>query len=842
MAYKISSTYEYILNTDSLGNNIQPPFLADVKAGDVLIMMWNQNDDDKITIDDGWSEIPNTDPKDTSLEVRAYYHVATSDGEQCSSYSNTFAGYLYMHTMCIRVDGAWEFVDSGAIKQKSASNTNIDYPALEATAAGQLVFYLGGSDADNIQEGVHPDKRQISGVYDVNDSVAYEYVTTGAGTIPAFQDHVDSDQTTALGFIIGDEGGLPPLDIQPVKALAPITDITHNTQWMEDIYASGYDIDTGEPRVPLNVTLTAYTGTTYVIRVDQASSLSGCVDGDTVTFGSGNTATFRSYRQYQSSSGGKGYITISDYTGSGESDNETVECNGNTALCYGSGAAYQINVTGLIKSSEKLADYKSYKVNGYEAIGLTDGSVYWVRDTSNADSENEGYWYTFTSHAHKYEAGTTVTPTGGGAITGTLNNYGMCHYEHNIDADNDYPATPKEPSGYTGWKKALVGSVKTFDSPKDMRDELMAVWTKPTGVSTAYMYVLAIDTSNRWKLWKIRSKYISGYIATAIYHNLISMSSVDTPMFQVPGFDATAVKKYGIMFRLSSDTQRNGCSTYGQSLIQKQTITGGGEGKQVTFSDIATMLSSEVSAEGIAYTESLTNNADAQFVLSRDLVLSCNIHMDTQSLITPLQADGVSTFLSNVDGGKVGIETNNANGQITTSLISTSKGGYWKSGTGDSIEYNGTTLGKFDVSLVSGKTYTGVTYTGCSQILQNGATLNNCNIKNTTSSQGAILLNGTITGGSITDNLYGIEIASAGTYTLNDISFSNNTKDINVTATTGTVTIVTNVAGITCITAGATVDLQAPETTYTMKDIPVGAEYRLYVKDPLEGVIGTIGT
>ncbi len=823
MPYKISSTYEYILNADSLGDNIQPPFLANVKAGDILIMEWNINDDDKITIDDGWTEIPNTDPSEGTHEVRAFYHVATADGEQCSSYSNTYAGNLYMHTKCIRVDGVWSFIDSASTKQTSASNTNVDYPALTATAQGQYVTYLCGSDADAILEGTHPNMRQISGVYGTNDSIAYEYVTTGAGVIPAFQDHVDSDQTTALGYIIGDEGGLPPLDIQPIKALAPITDITHNTQWMEDVYASGYDIDTGELRVAETPTLAVYAGTSYIFRLDGVSG--DFQIGETITFSNGHTGVLERSEGVSKSSNWN--IALSQMSHTTEADNTTLvgSISGVTARIRSVGTSYQINVTGLMMSDKKFDPYALYKWYGYAALGIPDGTIAWINKSGNsADTFNEGYSYKITSHASRFDLGTLFTLTASKA-TGTLNNYGMCHFDHDL-SDNHYYTLGA--NGVTGWKKSLVGSVKTFDTPKDMSNELMAVWHKAQSNNTAYGYMLAIDTSNRWKLWKIRSKYVGGHIYTAIYHNLISMSSVNTPLFQVPNFDVSAIKKYGILFRESSDSARNGLYTYGQALIQKQTVTGGGATKQVAFNDIANLLKSEVSAEGIAYTESIQSIVPSQFMLSRDLVLSCNINMANQALSYPPQADGDKVLFFNVDGGVAGIEATNSSGNINTSLLATDKGGYYKSGANDNIDYSGTIFGKFDITLVSGKTYTGVTYTGCSQILQNGATLSNCNIKGNSANAGAILISGTISGGSIVDNLYGIEIASVGSYTLNDIIFSNNTYDINVTAVTGIVNITTNVAGLTYQTAGATVNILAPEITFTVIGLLAGSIVEIY--------------
>ncbi len=83
-------------------------------------------------------------------------------------------------------------------------------------------------------------------------------------------------------------------------------------------------------------------------------------------------------------------------------------------------------------------------------------------------------------------------------------------------------------------------------------------------------------------------------------------------------------------------------------------------------------------------------------------------------------------------------------------------------------------------------------------------------------SGGEVGTNHTILGGTISGCTFGIEIDTVGTYTLNDITFADNGYDINVTATSGTVTIITNVAGIAYQTAGATVVILAPGVTLKM--------------------------
>jgi len=839
MAFIIDRKYQYILAADANGTGFSEPPMSGVLDGDLLIMMWAINDDDVLSIDDGgWTEVPNTNPTASTDEVRAYYKFATSDNEQCSTWSNTATNTnVYMHTICIRgVDVASPIVDSDFSKYTSSSNTIVHYPTLTSTADKQLCFYLSSSDADAITVGSHPAFKQLEGISNVSDSMCYQYISNGVEVIPSFEDSVASDQTSAFGFILNDAVGSPaPLEVSPLSALTKITPDTNNDSgWMEAVYASGIDIDTGVARVNETPTLTVYSGTAYNFRTD---GISGTLQiGETITFdGSGNTGVLE--RQVGSSS--NWYITLSQMTGTTEPDNATFigGTSGATGRIKGTGN-YQINITGLIMAEVKIATYFCFKSNGYSTIGLTDGNVYWIKATSLANTFNEGYGYECTTHASRYDLGTTVTPSVGSA-TGTMGPYNMCNFSYNIDADNDYPTGS---TGITGWKKSLAGSCRSYTTSSDMSNELIALWQKPASSNVAYMYFLMIDTSNNWKLWKIRSKYVAGYIYSASTHNLISPDSVDTPIFQTSSFNSNAIKYYGMMFRLSSDTARNGSSTYDQYIINKQTIYGGGSSKQVSWSDISSAINSEVNDNGLVYDKTLQNIVPSQFVLSRDLVLSCNIAMNNQALSFPPQADGINDFFFNVDAGTTGLETINASGNINTSLVASDKGAYLTNTSGDTIDYTGTIFSKYNPTLQDGKTYDSVTFVECGQILQGTATLNNCTISSSTDLVGAVLLGGTITGGSIINNDYGIEIVAAGDYTLSGLTMSGNTKDINVTAATGTVNITVDFTAPTYQTAGATVNIIAPTPTFgfTVSPSIVGYEWRIYNVDGVGSLKGSV--
>lgn len=129
------------------------------------------------------------------------------------------------------------------------------------------------------------------------------------------------------------------------------------------------------------------------------------------------------------------------------------------------------------------------------------------------------------------------------------------------------------------------------------------------------------------------------------------------------------------------------------------------------------------------------------------------------------------------------------------------------------------TAGSVDdkISIEEDWTVTNTKFSGCGKIGISGASLTGCSIINPSNGVGCIIddtvsLSGTsFLTSEPTD--YAIEIDIAGTYNLTDVTYTGFTTDINVTATSGTVTL--NIQGgdsPTYVTAGATVVLEQAVT------------------------------
>jgi hypothetical protein len=139
------------------------------------------------------------------------------------------------------------------------------------------------------------------------------------------------------------------------------------------------------------------------------------------------------------------------------------------------------------------------------------------------------------------------------------------------------------------------------------------------------------------------------------------------------------------------------------------------------------------------------------------------------------------------------------------------------------------------VTLRNVMTFASVSFSGCSKIDATGLTMNSCSFSNPRAGLAAALKMSTTTTlsgcsfstGTATDSA--IEIGTAGTYQLSNCSFAGFTHSINVTATTGTVTISHNMgSNPTYKTAGATVSIVGPVLAITAPGVIDGSRVRVY--------------
>ena len=174
---------------------------------------------------------------------------------------------------------------------------------------------------------------------------------------------------------------------------------------------------------------------------------------------------------------------------------------------------------------------------------------------------------------------------------------------------------------------------------------------------------------------------------------------------------------------------------------------------------------------------------------------------------------------------------------------------------GATVEFNGCTIQNAggtddDCEIDSDVTVSGGLIDNCGKLSINGATIQNATISNPANTHGTVITTAsTLTNVAFSTDTaadHAIEIDTAGTYNFTGHSYSGFTTDIDVTATSGTVTI--NVLGggdtPTTTSAGATVNVvNSKSITFNFNfpgSSPVDFEWRLYEDSPTPGVIGTV--
>ncbi len=698
-----------------------------------------------------WKPVPKGCSTMDVCEAKMYYKWATGADEQVSKWTvPIISTYVYMLTACIRgVHPTNPFADAGVSAYKSGSNTLVSYPDLTATGADQLALYVGASDGDNITQGAHGNAALWIG----DDALVYQKISSGAGSMGAFADSVLSDQTVAIGVLLNDDPSntIVPLQIAPSSSLTQIVaDDNNDDGWMEAIYASGTDPKTGLARdviTPSCEVVIIGTSPTWIFRIDNGGTdwQDNGIVGENVTFAGGDTGVFEEVRQYQSSGGGRAYILISSYTGSGEPDNSSItgDTSGATALMYGTGSTHT-DVTNCFRTNAdvNLPNYRTYKINGMTSLGVANG-IYFIEATG-ANSANElGRWYRLIEHDEVRSDGAQASLTVG-TVSPTLSPYNMLNrtYTYVSGGDNRQPSLA---SGVqSGWKTNYLGSFKAFTTPVDYSDTPIAIWTRSGHTNVAKTFFCVIDDSNNWKIWRISNNKAANYQVVAPEYAVFDMNSTDTPAYQTASFDSSNIKYIGLMTMATSDIGRYGLYMYDQYTLGLQTIRGGGDSFGVPMTDVEKFLSIEETLNGQNFVEGLKAYTPTMFVVSKTIRFSCYMGVINQALGFPPQANGITDFMYNADGDSdlFGIDLTDAKGKINTALLLSDKGNLISTGGTSPVDMTGSTLVRYKPTFQEGETVTQVSFVDCEQIT-GGATLTNCTITGYTGTDGAILLTAT---------------------------------------------------------------------------------------------------
>jgi hypothetical protein len=323
-----------------------------------------------------------------------------------------------------------------------------------------------------------------------------------------------------------------------------------------------------------------------------------------------------------------------------------------------------------------------------------------------------------------------------------------------------------------------------------------------------------IDSGGNWSVFTIKTANID----SGKGDNIIIVSENSAPRYSSStACDMTDITKVGILCRASNLSNNTVLLPYMQ-VVDKITFLGINPSR---FHELGTLDRSKY-IDGSVSLQGFTQTQWRMSAQVGDGSIETFIDLSTSSVEFQGQ-DGVTNFVNAEDLAltlKLSASDTFNNGAITASsgifnytLDPT---------TSSSATYNfdNTTILNSVVTWDTDIPINAQNFIGCGVIDAKGATFTNCNISKSQSTTHAMTVaaGASVTGCSFIQlsETYAIEIPSAGTYDLSDTSFSGYTNELNVTETSGTVTINLALGQVepTYITAGATVTFVQPTVTY----------------------------
>lgn len=833
-------------NTDV--GEVFPVPLRDAKIDDYFFyQIATQDNNEVFLIDDtDWTKDVSGSPSGGNVEILTWWKKITNDGEIPTGVENIGADNTWPNIMVIRGLDPTNPIDASDGTYLSSSALAI-CPSVPSSQANQIALRCVVSDGQNLTRptslmtvdyktdafwGFNKVDAESTGTLEVALAASDQWA---ASTIVLKR---ASGDTSAPIITSDGAGGFGTLTLK--------TGITHNgDDWRQEVFDSGKCLDYTGARETWTVDMAkTWTGGAKIVQVDNVSG---------GTFSIGNYLRFNTglYRgeivDIYDPVGATVYLYLRSPTGTTPVNNEgcTEYTDGTygtptgvTGLAQGGGLDGGIGVND-IRVSDLVTYGRMVYVTNMTDFGVSNG-YYWLGPGEfGLNSATLGRYRRLYSDSSRFDTGVLETLSLEQTGTADITDVGMVIFDYTESGDYPYPTGG---TGTTYWNANVVGNNRVFTSAEDLSAELMATFWKPASTSQIkYVYFWACDDAGAWKLWNLKPSTI----LLQDYFSIVDFDSTDTPIHSSGTFDATSVKYYAILYTSAGASNRYGLDTYNQYKLNDMVITGGSSTIPMEMWQIQKWLNKSYREIGVVFDEYIQEMAGA-YTFANTLVLgdgsfASSVDIQQTYLATLPQANGIDPVQFNADANKIGIEVDKCGGDIRTDLIKSDSGLFFTETSADTIDYSGTSFVKTLPTLQAGKTYDSLSFVECYQIDLNGATLDACTIDNSLSTVAAVLLDdaGTIENTTIKNNDYGIEIDTAGDYTFDNLDFSGNTKDVNVTLVSGTVNIevLNSFYTPTYITAGATVNLTVPEDKAEAKITSVldGSRVQVYnVTDAVE--------
>lgn len=334
--------------------------------------------------------------------------------------------------------------------------------------------------------------------------------------------------------------------------------------------------------------------------------------------------------------------------------------------------------------------------------------------------------------------------------------------------------------------------------------------------------IVFTDNAGNWAAYSLRRKD-AALLGVTDYRSFIALGSgANTPIDSSGTVDWQNIKRVAyIWHRVAGLTYDMIMYIRNAMLLTGATITDGYSGSPASFIDLVPAFNSWDQFNGVY------KQASAQVMLLTDTQIGDGstvtyFDMSAQSAEYPQEYSSKPAPTEQlIENGLAGTRTLSiyASGSDTLNLTagvlaaSVAQGLSVNAGSGTGVSFAGTSIVGMSITDNKALDWVGVSIKNAAMAVLKAAQLTNCNISGGTGTALISASNGfSDTGGTYTASataIYGIRIAAAGTFDLDNTIFNGFTKDIDITAATGTVTI--NLAAGTSTptyqTAGATVSI-----------------------------------
>ena len=393
---------------------------------------------------------------------------------------------------------------------------------------------------------------------------------------------------------------------------------------------------------------------------------------------------------------------------------------------------------------------------------------------------------------------------------------------------------------------AWVGGTHTISST-DMTGNVLALqWELNVNNQSTRLgadgVILALSDGTNWVAYQLSDK--TAILQSTVKQAFIALGNA-TAYASSGTINLAAVTRVGIFHhRIGSMLTSTAVRFKNLFLMGAATLTGGGSARPLTFNTLFDALNSWGSVsladkqggaqvlgkasvqigDGAKYTyfDSSASSFEYPLAFSASNAIAQNWNALASSVSVNIKAASTDTI--NLTAGVLATTLKQA---LTIDAASD---------TGATYSVAGTSFVGWAPVWKTGVACTAATFKGCAAVDFKGASITNVLARDGTDAALILAESGfSATGCTLTaggSSIYGIRIAAAGTFSLASTTFSGFTKDIDVTATTGTVTInlAAGQATPTYQTAGATVNIVASPVfqTVTISGAVAGSRIQIY--------------